>query len=214
MTNNLYHRIWGTAALVLAFSSYDIGKVQAQSCVKTPTCAELGYAQSESDCGGKTILKCPLDTSKVYCPSDTESAKTYKVGDVFVDLNGIALGRVITVTDGGQHGRIMASTPYFITDYSRVTTICLDKTTGGRDWYMATGLDLYNNKAAWSSCNKESGGLGIVTEGCYWSSNGCCQLRGCGSEASAPCWNNCTDCGYTRPEEFKKGWSVYCVTDF
>lgn len=205
MTNNLYHRIWGTAVLVLAFSSYDIGKVQAQSCIKTPTCAELGYAQSEADCSGKTILKCPLDTSKVYCPSDTESAKTYKIGDVFVDLNGIALGRIITLTDGGQHGRIMASSPYFLTDYSRVTTICLDKTTGGRDWYMATSSDLFSNR--------NGKGLGIVSYGCYWSSNGCCHLT-TSSSASQPCFNSCYDCGYNKPEEFKKGWSVYCVTDF
>lgn len=43
----------------------------AQTCIKTPTCADLGYSQTAADCAGKTILKCPLDTSKLYCPSDT-----------------------------------------------------------------------------------------------------------------------------------------------
>lgn len=213
MTNNFYHRIWGTAVLVMAFSSLTSFKVQAQSCIKTPTCAELGFAQSASDCNGKTMLKCPLDTSKVYCPSDQEYAKTYNIGDVFVDFNGIALGRVITLTDGGKHGRIMASTPYFITDYSRATTICLDKTTGRRAWYMATGSDLFNNRSKWGS-SENAKGIGIVGIGCYWSSTGCCHMQSNGSTESTPCFNSCFSCGYKNPEEFKEGWAVYCVTDF
>lgn len=199
-----------TAAAVMLLTAT---AATAQTCIKTPSCADLGYTKTADDCSGKTILKCPLDNTQVYCPGYEETLRTYKVGDTYVDANGVALGRVITVTNGGQHGRIMSSTPYFITDYSRVTSVCLDKTTGGRDWYMSTGLDLFNNKTVWN-CNTETDGLGIVNEGCYWTSNGCCQLEGCGSTPEQPCWNSCFGCGYNSPQDFKKGWSVYCVTDF
>ena len=46
--------LWGSAA-------------QAQTCATQPTCADLGYTSTAtSDCIG-TVLKCPFDTSKIYC---------------------------------------------------------------------------------------------------------------------------------------------------
>lgn len=48
----------------------------AQTCLKTPSCAELGYSKSTAECAGKTILKCPLDTSKVYCADTAATTET------------------------------------------------------------------------------------------------------------------------------------------
>jgi len=31
------------------------------SCVTPPTCAEMGYTQTESECAGKEIVRCPFD---------------------------------------------------------------------------------------------------------------------------------------------------------
>ncbi|MBE6451970.1 MAG: hypothetical protein E7012_00575 [Alphaproteobacteria bacterium] len=40
------------------------------SCVTPPTCAEMGYTQTESECAGKEIVRCPFDLSVVFCPND------------------------------------------------------------------------------------------------------------------------------------------------
>lgn len=49
------------------------GQVWAAACATPPDCASLGYTMNDSECGGKTALKCPTDPSKVWCdkPADT-----------------------------------------------------------------------------------------------------------------------------------------------
>ncbi len=37
------------------------------SCNTLPTCEELGYAMTASDCSDRATLKCPFDYSKVFC---------------------------------------------------------------------------------------------------------------------------------------------------
>ena len=39
----------------------------AQTCTAAPSCEEMGYTQSASDCTGKISLRCPFDTSKLSC---------------------------------------------------------------------------------------------------------------------------------------------------
>ena len=41
----------------------------AQECVVAPSCADLGYTQSASDCPTTNALYCPFDRTKVYCGS-------------------------------------------------------------------------------------------------------------------------------------------------
>jgi len=53
--------------LSLLASTIYTSTVSAQSCQQPPTCAEMGYTKSESDCTGKTTLKCPFDLTKVSC---------------------------------------------------------------------------------------------------------------------------------------------------
>ncbi len=56
-----------------AYASFD--------CHQTPTCGELGYSQSTSDCAGLKYLICPFDTSKVFCGgSGCASGKVYADG--------------------------------------------------------------------------------------------------------------------------------------
>lgn len=44
---------------------------RAQTCAQAPSCSELGYTKSASDCAGKTILYCPFDRAKVFCQDET-----------------------------------------------------------------------------------------------------------------------------------------------
>ena len=40
------------------------------NCATPPSCAELGYVMTEADCEGFFALKCPFDTSKLFCGGD------------------------------------------------------------------------------------------------------------------------------------------------
>lgn len=148
-------------ALVLEMGILTPFSAAAQSCIKTPTCAELGFTKAEADCTGKTILKCPLDNSKVYCPSYEETLKTYKVGDIYTDERGIGIGTVVKISDGGTHGVLISQAPYSGTQ-AEINQYCVSKTTGGLDWGIASlnVMGIYINK--FSECI-----YSMVAEGCY-----------------------------------------------
>lgn len=57
-----------TLVLTLPVSAF------AQSCTQPPSCESLGYTRSESECPQGSV-KCPWNTSLVYCPCDTSKYK-------------------------------------------------------------------------------------------------------------------------------------------
>ncbi len=48
------------------------GPAYAAECTSAPDCAALGYTMTASDCGEKAYIKCPFDTSKIFCQADIE----------------------------------------------------------------------------------------------------------------------------------------------
>ena len=54
---------------LLVFAFLFISPVKAQNCKVLPTCEELGYTKTVSQCAGIEYLTCPFDETKVYCPS-------------------------------------------------------------------------------------------------------------------------------------------------
>ena len=62
-------------ALTISSSAY-----AALDCATPPTCDELGYAQTETDCAGQFILKCPFDETAVFCGGDTPAGKCNNEG--------------------------------------------------------------------------------------------------------------------------------------
>ena len=40
---------------------------RAQTCAQAPSCSQLGYTQTASECSGKAMLFCPFDSTKVFC---------------------------------------------------------------------------------------------------------------------------------------------------
>ena len=46
------------------------GPAYAAECTSAPDCAALGYTMTASDCGEKAYIKCPFDTSKIFCQAD------------------------------------------------------------------------------------------------------------------------------------------------
>ena len=68
-----YKQIEGASLIALAFSILNLSTAQAQNCVVPPTCESLGYTKTAADCKDKDTLKCPLDTSKLFCVGEAET---------------------------------------------------------------------------------------------------------------------------------------------
>ena len=159
------------AVLLLSLQS-----AAAQVCTVPPTCDALGYTKSASECSGMTMLKCPLDQSKVYCPSADEisSSKTYKVGDTYVDANGTGIGTVVKVDKGGQHGIVVIAGG--TGDGATATTTCASRTAGGLSWSLASGDNAckIDGNASCCSCNlRSSSGTGYCALSDGWNSQDC-----------------------------------------
>lgn len=57
-------------SLCAAFLIGSSSMVKAASCVSSPSCESLGYIMTASECSGVAAIKCPWDTSKVFCDKD------------------------------------------------------------------------------------------------------------------------------------------------
>lgn len=173
-----------TAAAVMLLTA---APVWAQTCIKTPSCADLGYTQTAADCSGKTILKCPLDNTQVYCPGYEESLKTYSKGDIYYDERGIGIGTVFSVDSTHRHGIVGVSggkgTP------SEATAVCSSKTAGGLNWSFATGdVTCYILSPSGMSDLNSSSGDGYCSSG-RWTSSSATNCKGdvsCGFACQAP----------------------------
>ena len=79
----------GVSLSALAFSlSYGL-TANAQTCVTPPSCETLGYTDTADKCDGDAMVKCPFDTSKVFCRTifiPTTKTKTCDtIGDILLD---------------------------------------------------------------------------------------------------------------------------------
>ena len=169
------------AVLLLSLQS-----AAAQVCTTPPTCDALGYNKTEADCSGKTILKCPLDQTKVYCPGYEETQRKYKVGDSYIDANGIGIGTVVQVDASGKHGIVVVSGG--ITNSTEVFTACAAKTAGGLNWSLATGSSTCKLDKSQSCCRcslVSVNGTGYCSSNSWQSASYDCQ-PGLGFYCEAP----------------------------
>ena len=67
----------------------------------------------------------------------TGASKIYKVGDTYVDSNGIGIGKVVQITGDGRHGLIAISGGSGTLEYAQTT--CNNKNAGGLDWALGGG---------------------------------------------------------------------------
>ena len=159
------------SAAVLLLS---VQSVAAQVCTTPPTCDALGYTKTEADCSGKTILKCPLDQTKVYCPGYEETQRKYKVGDSYIDANGIGVGKIVRVDSSGLHGIVVIAGG--TGDGATATTTCASRTAGGLSWSLASGDNAckIDGNASCCSCNlRSSSGTGYCALSDGWNSQDC-----------------------------------------
>lgn len=79
MTKEFWNKL--TAALLGTTILGSSAQSAAQTCAVAPTCESLGYTMTATDCTGKKTLKCPFDTSKLYCVTEAGLANV-NLGDV------------------------------------------------------------------------------------------------------------------------------------
>ena len=60
----------------------------ALDCTKPPTCEELGYKQTASNCVEQFMLKCPFDETAVFCGGEDLEAKCKNAGYGYYDTTG------------------------------------------------------------------------------------------------------------------------------
>ena len=159
------------SAAVLLLS---VQSAAAQVCVTPPTCDALGYNKSASQCTGMTMLQCPLDQSKVYCPSADEinSSGTYKVGDYYY-YNNNAVGKVIAVKGTDL---TVASIPSAATEVSTegLASYCSSLNSAAAAWTpIATKDDCTKAKQVWSELGNSWNGTIITSGNSHYCSNNC-----------------------------------------
>ncbi|MBE6452293.1 MAG: hypothetical protein E7012_02245 [Alphaproteobacteria bacterium] len=59
-----------SVSILLLSSSSSLAQ---DSCMVRPSCADMGYTKSATDCEGKKAISCPFDLSAYYCPEVGES---------------------------------------------------------------------------------------------------------------------------------------------
>lgn len=111
-------------------------------CVTPPTCSELGYTKTASECSGHTFLKCPFNTTVGYCDLGTgttpipDPTPSYKVGDAYA-INKVVIGKIIDITN--DNVLIVAYTPKFSTASINKATAqqyCDNLTVGDNTWFL------------------------------------------------------------------------------
>ncbi len=75
MNYNYFLPCFVSAAAILA-----AGGALAQQCVQAPSCIELGYTDSVSDCADDGVLYCPFDKTKVFCREINATSETPDTG--------------------------------------------------------------------------------------------------------------------------------------
>ena len=72
------HKIILTLLMTILFTP----AANAQNCVNSSRCDELGYTKTTADCSGLDTLVCPFDENKVFC---VFSEKSCEVGDILYE---------------------------------------------------------------------------------------------------------------------------------
>ena len=68
--------------LTLLLTTVFTVSANAQNCVNSSRCDELGYTKTTTDCAGLDTLVCPFDENKVFC---VFSEKSCEVGDILYE---------------------------------------------------------------------------------------------------------------------------------
>ncbi len=140
MKKNIQYQ-FGASLFALAFSLGASLPAAAQTCVPPPSCDTLGFTKTAADCAGKTILKCPFDKTKVYCPGVEEQTKMYALGDTYF-ADGVAVGKVIKLdcpkTETTCSHGVVATVGTRSGTFTEAGLGCASIVAGGLNWFLPT----------------------------------------------------------------------------
>ena len=135
----------GVSLSALAFSlSYGL-TANAQTCVTPPSCETLGYTDSADKCDGDAMIKCPFDTSKVFCRKKKLTKVCDTIGDVLYDDKSCAID-----IDNLDPNRTAIGVVF---DTGRRLAIALEQSSSTLTWassrnYDIPGLTNYSSSSA------------------------------------------------------------------
>lgn len=137
----------GASLLVLGMMISGRAMAQAETtptCVKAPTCEELGYDKVASDCGELAKLRCPFDPDKYFCTAytDQNGKKLAEIGD-FVYVDAISAepisGRIPVGIVYDLSGKMMSIAQFTGSTSSQCASYTTDGTSG---WSLASMEDM------------------------------------------------------------------------
>ena len=85
--------------ILISFMMMLAYEAQAQTCIPTPDCAGLGY--TATSCSG-AFLRCPFDTTKMFCASGGGGGATPESGGCLVGMIYYSDGSCSTGVDGSK----------------------------------------------------------------------------------------------------------------
>ena len=126
-------------------TKYQFSLASLQAACVTGDCTALGYTKSESECDGD-IIRCPFDTSKVFCKEATTKVCD-TIGDILYDDKSCAVD--ISNLDPNR-------TPIGVVfDVSRKLAIALEQSSSRLEWASRYGDDILG-LTNYTSSNKTS----------------------------------------------------------
>lgn len=137
----------GASLLVLGMMISGRAMAQAETtptCVKAPTCEELGYDKVASDCGELAKLRCPFDPDKYFCTAytDQNGKKLAEIGD-FVYVDAISAepisGRIPVGIVYDLSGKMMSLAQFTGSTSGQCASYTTDGTSG---WSLASMEDM------------------------------------------------------------------------
>lgn len=139
--------------LTLTLSLFVAQKLNAQNCARPPSCMELGYTQTTTQCAGKEMLKCPFDQTAVYCGAIYDCASngytetTDKCEKDYVtcpyDKNKVRCLSSCATGSGSNLSNCSASNHY----YDEKTATCVAKRPSGNfGCYVGKGKVAFANR--------------------------------------------------------------------
>ena len=135
------------ASLLVMGLMLNVNEAFAQTtptCVKAPTCEELGYDKVASDCGELAKLRCPFDPDKYFCTAytDMNGSKLAEIGD-FVYVDAISAepisGRIPVGIVYDKSGKMMSIAQFTGGTADQCNSYTTDGTAG---WKLASMEDM------------------------------------------------------------------------
>ena len=158
----------GASLLMMTFSFAT--KTNAETCTQVPTCAELGY--TETNCGSNVALKCPFDQTKLFCGKEK-----CKAGDIYYSDNtcsdeynssktviGVVAGEgfIVNIEETGESMK-----------WEPAINACKGVSRGGKTARLPTideGLKIANSSGAINRGLAKISGATQLKNDIYWSS--------------------------------------------